>query len=275
MVVSCTNFNNLLTFFQIESMFVISIMETLHGCTEKLPQDPLSDFSIWGRLIEYRKKVQWGNILKQVKELESNFDRNKAWERFVNEPVIDQYGQVWMIWKNPDTSSPNPKDQYQIYKMPYDKDEFDYVFIDDLSVVDFVPTSIPILQGSIYKFSVGFDNFGEAELLHIITSDKTDINKTSEYCHLFNYEREKWEIHRRRMEHDNGSYDSMEELREIYERYGKWQKKQGNNSFNAEKIFRENYDKYWGIQQKLAEASIINSLNQLSNDNRLNATIEV
>ena len=275
MVVSCTNFNNLLTFFQIESMFVISIMETVHGYAEKLPQDPLSDFSIWRRFIEYRKKVQWGNILKQVKELESNFDRNKAWKRFVKEPVVDQYGQVWMIWENPATSSSNPKDQYQIYKMPYDKDEFDYVFIDDLSVVDFVPTSIPILQGSIYKFSVGFDNFGEAELLHIITSDKTDINKTSEYCHLFNYEREKWEIHRRRMEHDNGSYDSMEELREIYKRYEKWLKKQGNDSFNAEKIFREIYDNYGRILQKLAEASIINSLNQLSNDNRLNATIEV
>ena len=275
MVVSCTNFNNLLTFFQIESMFVISIMEPLHVHTEELPQDPLSDFSIWRRFIEYRKEVQWGNILKQVEELESNFDRNKAWERFVKEPVIDQYGQVWMIWKNPDTSSPNPKDRYQIYKMPYDKDEFDYVFIDDLSIVDFVPTSISILQGSIYTFSVGFDNFGEAELLHIITSDKTDINKTSEYCHLFNYEREKWEIHRRRTKHDNDSYSSMEELREIYERYGKWQKKQGNNSFNAEKIFRENYDNYGRMQQKLAEASIINSLTQLSNDSRLNATIEV
>ena len=260
MVVSCTNFNNLLTFFQIESIFKLHTMETLHGHTGELPQDPLSDFSIWGRLIEYRKKVQWGNILKQVKELESNFDRNKAWERFVNEPVIDQYGQVWMIWKNPDTSSPNPKDRYQIYKMPDDKDKFDYVFIDDLSIVDFVPTSISILQGSIYQFSVGFDNFGDVEILHIITSDKTDINKTSEYCHLYSYEREKWEIHRRRMKHDNDSYSSMEELREIYERYGKWQKKQGNNSFNAEKIFRENYDKYWGIQQKLAEASIINSL---------------
>ena len=275
MVVSCTNFNNLLTFFQIESMFVISIMETLHGDTEKLPQDPLSDFSIWRRFIEYRKKVQWGNILKQVEELESNFDRNKAWERFVNEPVIDQYGQVWMIWKNPDTSSPNPKDRYQIYKMPDDKDKFDYVFIDDLSIVDFVPTSISILRGSIYQFSVGFDNFGDVEILHIITSDKTDINKTSEYCHLFNYEREKWEIHRRRMEHDNGSYDSMEELREIYKRYEKWLKKQGNDSFNAEKIFGEIYDNYGRILQKLAEASIINSLNQLSNDNRLNATIEV
>ena len=262
MVVPCTNFNNLLTFFQIESMFVISIMEPLHGCTEELPQDPLSDFSIWRRFIEYRKKVQWGNILKQVEELESNFDRNKAWKRFVKEPVVDQYGQVWMIWENPATSSSNPKDRYQIYKMPDGKDEFDYVFIDDLSIVDFVPTSISILQGSIYTFSVGFDNFGEAELLHIITSDKTDINKTSdktsEYCHLFNYEREKWEIHRRRMEHDNDSYSSMKELREIYERYEKWLRKQGDNSFNAEKIFRENYDKYGRILQKLGSVSIRN-----------------
>ena len=264
MVVSCTNFNNLLTFFQIESMFVISIMETLHGDTEKLPQDPLSDFSIWRRFIEYRKKVQWGNILKQVEELESNFDRNKTWEKFVNKPVIDQYGQVWMIWKNPDTSSPNPKDRYQIYKMPYDKDEFDYVFIDDLSIVDFVPTSISILRGSIYQFSVGFDNFGDVEILHIITSDKTDINKTSEYCHLYSFEREKWESHRRWMKYDNDSYSSMEELRKIYERYEKWQRKQGNDSFNAKEMFGEIYDNYGRIQQKLAEASIINSLTTLA-----------
>ena len=235
---------------------MISIMETLHGCTEKLPQDPLSDFSIWRRFIEYRKEVQWDDILAQVNELESNFDRNKAWKRFVKEPVVDQFGQVWMIWKS--------GDRYQIYKMPDDKDEFDYVFIDDLSIVDFVPTSISILQGSIYKFSVGFDNFGDVEILHIITSDKTDINKTSEYCHLFNYEREKWEIHRRRMEHDNDSYSSMEELREIYKRYEKWLRKQGNNSFNAKKIFRENYDKYGRIQQKLAEVSISDSLTTLA-----------
>ena len=204
---------------------MISIMETLHGDTEKLPQNPLSDFSIWRRSIEYRKKVQWDDILAQVNELESNFDFNpdgsEVWKRFVKEPVVDQYGQVWMIWENPTTSSSNPKDRYQIYKMPDDKDEFDYVFIDDLSIVDFVPTSISILQGSIYTFSVGFDNFGEAELLHIITSDKTDINKTSEYCHLFNYEREKWESHRRWMKYDNDSYSSMEELREIYKRYEK------------------------------------------------------
>ena len=235
-------------------------METLHGHTEELPQDPLSDFSIWGRLIEYRKKVQWGNILKQVEELESKFDRNpdgsKAWERFVNEPVTDQYGQVWMIWKS--------WDRYQIYKMPDDKDEFDYVFIDDLSIVDFVPTSISILRGSIYQFSVGFDNFGDVEILHIITSDKTDINKTSEYCHLYSYEMGKWENHRRWMKYDNDSYSSMEELRKIYERYEKWQRKQGNDSFNAEKIFGEIYDNYGGIQQKLAEASIINSLTTLA-----------
>ena len=268
MVVSCTNFNNLLTFFQIESMFVISIMEPLHVHTEELPQDPLSDFSIWRRFIEYRKKVQWDDILAQVEELESKFDRNpdgsKAWKKFVSKPVIDQFGQVWMIWENPTTSSSNPKDRYQIYKMPDGKYEFDYVFIDDLSIVDFVPTSIPILQGSIYKFSVGFDNFGDVEILHIITSDKTDINKTSEYCHLYSYERGQWENHRRRMEHDNDSYDSMEELREIYKRYEKWQKKQGNDSFNAEKIFGEIYDNYEGIQQKLAEASIINSLTTIA-----------
>ena len=247
---------------------MISIMETVHGCAEKLPQDPLSDFSIWRRFIEYRKKVQWDNILEQVEELESKFNLNpdgsKAWKKFVKEPVIDQFGQVWMIWENPATSSSNPKDRYQIYKMPDDKDDFDYVFIDDLSIVDFVPTSISILRGSIYQFSVGFDNFGDVEILHIITSDKTDINKTSEYCHLYSYEREKWEIHRRRMKHDNDSYNSMEELREIYKRYEKWLRKQGNNSFNAEKIFGENYDKYWGIQQKLAEASIINSLTTLT-----------
>ena len=243
---------------------MISIMETLHGDTEKLPQNPLSDFSIWRRSIEYRKEVQWDDILAQVNELESNFDFNpdgsEVWKRFVKEPVVDQYGQVWMIWENPATSSSNPKDRYQIYKMPDDKDKFDYVFIDDLSIVDFVPTSISILRGSIYQFSVGFDNFGDVEILHIITSDKTDINKTSEYCHLYSFEREKWESHRRWMKYDNDSYSSMEELREIYERYENWQRKQGNDSFNAKEMFGEIYDKYGRIQQKLAEASIINSL---------------
>ncbi|QWQ31483.1 hypothetical protein KOY49_00350 [Candidatus Minimicrobia vallesae] len=59
------------------------------------------------------------------------------------------------------------------------------------------------------------------------------------------------------MKYDDGSYNSMEELRKIYKRYEKWLKKQGNDSFNAEKIFGEIYDNYGRILQKLAEASII------------------
>ena len=213
-------------------------MKTVHGCAEKLPQNPLSDFSIWGRLIEYRKEVQWGNILAQVKKLESKFDRSKAWEKFVNEPVIDQYGQVWMIWKSGDC--------YQIYKMPDDKDEFDYVFIDDLEVT-------PTLGEPIYKFSVGFDNFGDAEVLNIQMSDKVN-----EYCLISNHEREKWEAYRRWMKHDNDSYSAMEELRKNYERYEKMQRKLGNDSFNAEEMFGEIYDKYRRIQQKLGSVSIEN-----------------
>lgn len=58
-------------------------METLHKTTEESPKDPFSDLDIWGRLIEYRKEVQWGNILAQVEELESKFDRSKTWEKFV------------------------------------------------------------------------------------------------------------------------------------------------------------------------------------------------
>lgn len=217
-------------------MFRVSIMETLHKTTEESPKDPFSDLDIWGRLIEYRKEVQWVNILAQVKELESKFDRSKAWEKFVNEPVIDQYGQVWMIWKS--------GDYYQIYKMPDDKDEFDYVFIDDLEVT-------PTLGEPIYKFSVGFDNFGDAEVLNIPMSDK--IN---EYCLLSNHERDRWETYRRWTKHDNNSYSAMEDLRRSYERYEKMQRKLGNYSFSAAKRFGEIYDKYGRIQRKLGDASI-------------------
>jgi len=211
-------------------------METLHKTTEESPKDPFSDLDIWGRLIEYRKEVQWVNILAQVKELESKFDRSKAWEKFVNEPVIDQYGQVWMIWKS--------GDYYQIYKMPDDKDEFDYVFIDDFEIT-------PTLGESIYKFSVGFDNFGDAEVLNIPMSDK--IN---EYCLLSNHERDRWETYRRWTKHDNNSYSAMEDLRRSYERYEKMQRKLGNYSFSAAKRFGEIYDKYGRIQRKLGDASI-------------------
>ena len=217
-------------------------METVHKTTEESPKDPFSDLDIWGRLIEYRKEVQWDNILDQVEELESKFNLNpggsKAWERCVNEPVIDQYGQVWMIWKSGDC--------YQMYKMPDDKDEFDYVFIDDLEVT-------PTLGEPIYKFSVGFDNFGDAEILNIQMSDK--IN---EYCLLSNNERDRWETYRRWTKHDNDSYSAMEDLRKNYERYEKMQRKLGNDSFGAEERFGEIYDKYRRIQQKLGSVSIEN-----------------
>lgn len=211
-------------------------METVHNHAEDLSQNSLSDLDIWGRLIEYRKEVQWDNILDQVEELESKFDRSKTWEKFVNKPVIDQYGQVWMIWKSGDC--------YQIYKMPDDKDEFDYVFIDDLEVT-------PTLGEPIYKFSVGFDNFGDAEVLNIQMSDKR-----AEYCLLSNNERDRWETYRRWTKHDNNSYSAMEHLRRSYERYEKMLMKRGDYSFSAEERFGEIYDKYWRIQRKLGAASI-------------------
>ena len=211
-------------------------METLHKTTEELPKDPFSDLDIWGRLIEYRKEVQWSNILEQVEELESKFDRSKAWEKFVSKPVIDQYGQVWMIWKSGDC--------YQIYKMPDDKDDFDYVFIDDFEVT-------PTLGEPIYKFSVGFDNFGDAEVLNIQMSDER-----TGHCLLSNHERDRWETYRRWTKHDNNSYSAMEDLRRSYERYEKMLMKRGDYSFSAEERFGEIYDKYWRIQRKLGAASI-------------------
>lgn len=217
-------------------------METVHNHAEDLSQNSLSDLDIWGRLIEYRKEVQWGNILAQVEELESKFNSNsdgsKAWKRFVNEPVIDQYGQVWMIWKSGDC--------YQIYKMPDDKDDFDYVFIDGLEVT---PTRSRL--GPIYKFSVGFDNFGDAEVLNIQMSDER-----TGHCLLSNNERDRWETYRRWTKHDNDSYSAMKDLRKSYERYEKMLMKRGDYSFSAEERFGEIYDKYERIWQKLGSVSI-------------------
>lgn len=215
-------------------------METVHNHAEDLSQNSLSDSDIWDRLIEYRKEVQWDNILDQVEELESKFNSNsddsKAWKRFVNEPVIDQYGQVWMIWKSGDC--------YQIYKIPDAEDNFVYVFIDGLKVT-------PTFAEPIYKFSVGFDNFGDAEVLNIQMSDER-----TGHCLLSNNERDRWETYRRWTKHDNDSYSATEDLRKNYERYEKMQRKLGNDSFSAEERFREIYDKYGRIQQKLGAVSI-------------------
>ena len=56
-------------------MFRVSIMKTVHNHAEDLSQNSLSDPDIWGRLIEYRKEVQWDNILDQVEELESSMEK--------------------------------------------------------------------------------------------------------------------------------------------------------------------------------------------------------
>ena len=171
----------MLTFFQIERMFVISIMETLHGDTEKLPQNPLSDFSIWRRSIEYRKKVQWDDILAQVNELESNFDFNpdgsEKWQRLISEPIEDQYGQIWMIWKNSVTSSCEPKDRYQVYKILNDEDEFRYAFIKELEVDHY-----PGYHKTSYEFFVGPDD-GRDETITVFFNDDGVI----EYVHCYSY----------------------------------------------------------------------------------------
>lgn len=230
-------------------MFRVSIMETVHNHAEDLSQNSLSDPDIWGRLIEYRKEVQWDNILGQVEKLESKFNSNsdvsKVWKRFVNEPVIDQYGQVWMVWENLSADPSSPRDRYQVYKISDDKDDFKYVFVDALEIV-------PMSNGANYQFSVGFDNFGDEEVLNIQMSDK--INEY--YCLISNHERELWEAYRRWMKHDNDSYSAMEDLRRSYERYEKMQRKLGNYSFSAEKRFWEIYEKYERIWQKLGSVSI-------------------
>ena len=211
-------------------------METVHNHAEDLSQNSLSDPDIWDRLIEYRKEVQWGNILAQVEELESKFDRSKTWEKFVNEPVVDQYGQVWMIWKSGDC--------YQIYKMPDDKDEFDYVFIDDLEVTP------PILGEPIYKFSVGFDNFGETEIINVFTS-----NGKIEDCHFYSWEKQLWERHEKwAKRYRKSTYDSMGDLESFYRKYEEMQ----GGSFSAEKKLKEIYYRRKRIQRKLGAASIEN-----------------
>ena len=204
MVVSCTNFNNLLTFFQIESMFVISIMETLHGYTEELPQNSPSDLDIKGQ----ENPANNYKIMAQVEELESKFDHNpdgsEKWQRLISEPIEDQYGQIWMIWKNPAASLSNPKSRYQIYTILQDdmfEDEgdtknptieaykkfgqatistvwsavklsmdFKYVIVNDASYFDY-SRIFKEYSTKTYEFEVGHDKHGTPILLDVILND--------------------------------------------------------------------------------------------------------
>ena len=194
MVVSCTNFNNLLTFFQIESIFKLHIMETLHGHTEELPQNSPSDLDTEGQ----ENPTENEYIAAQIEGLESKFDRNpdgsEKWQRLISEPIEDQYGQIWMIWENSAALSSNPKDRYQIYKIPKNEDEFRYAFIKELEVDRY-----PGYHKTSYEFFVGPDD-GRDETITVFFNDDGVI----EYVHCYSY---------------------LEERKRLYEKYERAQKK--------------------------------------------------
>lgn len=169
-------------------------METLHGHTEELPQNSPSDLDIKGQ----ENPTKNEHIAAQIEGLESKFDRNPdgsdRWGRFVDSPVQDQYGQLWMIWENPATSSSIPKDRYQIYKIPNDEDEFRYAFIKELEVDRY-----PGRHKTSYEFFVGPDD-GRDETITVFFNDDGVI----EYVHCYSY---------------------LEERKRLYEKYERAQKK--------------------------------------------------
>ena len=169
-------------------------METLHGHTEELPQNSPSDLDIKGQ----ENLTENEHIAAQIEKLESKFDRNpdgsEKWQRLINEPIEDQYSQRWMIWENPAALSSNPKDRYQIYKIPNDEDEFRYAFIKELEVDRY-----PGYHKTSYEFFVGPDD-GRDETITVFFNDDGVI----EYIHCYSY---------------------LEERKRLYEKYERAQKK--------------------------------------------------
>ena len=183
---------------------MISIMETLHGHTEELPQNPPSDLDTKGQ----ENPANNYKIMAQVEELESKFDHNpdgsEKWQRLVDSPIEDQYGQIWMIWENPAASLSNPKSRYQIYTILQDdmfEDEgdtknptieaykkfgqatistvwsavklsmdFKYVIVNDASYFDY-SRIFKEYSTKTYEFEVGHDKDGTPILLDVILND--------------------------------------------------------------------------------------------------------
>ena len=187
---------------------MISIMETLHVRAEELPQNSPSDLDTKGQ----ENPANNYKIMAQVEELESKFDRNpdgsKKWQRLVDSPIEDQYGQIWMIWENPaaSLSNPlsNPKSRYQIYTILQDdmfEDEgdtknltieaykkfgqatistvwsvvklsmdFKYVIVNDASCFDY-SRIFKEYSTKTYEFEVGHDKDGMPILLDVILND--------------------------------------------------------------------------------------------------------
>ncbi|WP_338504036.1 hypothetical protein [Candidatus Minimicrobia sp. QA0096] len=169
-------------------------METLHGHTEELPQNSPSDLDIKGQ----ENPTENEHIAAQIEKLESKFDRNpdgsEKWQRLISEPIEDQYGQIWMIWENSATSSCEPKDRYQIYKILNDEDEFRYAFIKELEVDRY-----PGCHKTSYEFFVGPDD-GRDETITVFFNDDGVI----EYVHCYSY---------------------LEERKRLYEKHERAQKK--------------------------------------------------
>ncbi len=152
-------------------------METFHNHAEDLSQNPPSDLDTEGQ----ENPANNYKIMAQIEELESKFDHNldgsEKWQRLVSEPIKDQYRQRWMIWENPAASSSNPKDQYQVYKIPKNEDEFRYAFIKELEVDRY-----PKYHKTSYEFFVGPDD-GRDETITVFFNDDGVI----EYVHCYSY----------------------------------------------------------------------------------------
>ena len=169
-------------------------METLHGHIEELPQNSPSDLDTEGQ----ENLAESYKIMAQIEELESKFDHNpdgsEKWQRLISEPIEDQYGQIWMIWKNSAALSSNPKDRYQVYKIPKNEDEFRYAFIKELEVDHY-----PGYHKTSCEFFVGPDD-GRDETITVFFNDDGVI----EYIHCYSY---------------------LEERKRLYEKYERTQKK--------------------------------------------------
>ena len=153
-------------------------METVHGHAEELPQNSPSDLDTKGQ----EKSIKNYKIMAQIEELESKFDHNpdgsEKWQRFVDKPIEDQYRQIWMIWENSATSSCEPKDRYQVYKISDGEVSLKYAFIKDLKI-----SRYPRYEKTSYEFFVGPDDAGIDETINVFFSDDEAI----EYVHCYSY----------------------------------------------------------------------------------------
>lgn len=153
-----------------------------HNQAEDLSHNSPSDLDTEGQ----ENPTEIEHIAAQIEELESKFDRNPdrsdRWGRFVDSPVRDQYGQLWMIWENSATSSCEPKDCYQVHKISDGEVRFKYAFIKDLKI-----SRYPRYEKTSYEFFVGPDDAGIDETITVFFNDNGKI----EYSHCYSYPEER------------------------------------------------------------------------------------